>query len=123
MSVTEAHSPTNLFSLPGKTVIVTGATGSIGLTLAVALAEAGADIVSIQMPNDPGAKLLREKIECTGRKLHEFDSNLKDYKTISVAFEHIWAANIVPDILLNCAGITRHALVEDTPIAYLEDVS
>ncbi len=33
-----------LFSLDGKTVLITGASGGIGQTLAVALAEAGAAI-------------------------------------------------------------------------------
>lgn len=112
----------DIFSLGGKTVIVTGATGGIGLTLAVAFAEAGADIVSIQMANDPGSKSLAEKIEATGRKLLEFESNLKDYKSIPATFERIWAAGVVPDILLNSAGITRVASVEDTPFTYLDDV-
>jgi 2-deoxy-D-gluconate 3-dehydrogenase len=43
----------DLFDLTGKTAILTGATGGIGLATTTALAEAGADIVSIQMPTDP----------------------------------------------------------------------
>ena len=35
------------FSLAGKTVIMTGATGGIGAHVSFALAEAGADIVSV----------------------------------------------------------------------------
>lgn len=122
MAAAKDLSVTELFNLRGKTAIVTGATGGIGLVLTVALAESGADIVSIQIPDDPGAKALQEKVEGLGRRFHSFDSNLKDYKTIGRTFEKIWGAGIIPDILLNCAGITRHSTVEDTPIDYLEDV-
>ena len=122
MAAAKHLSITNLFSLRGKTAIVTGATGGIGLVLTVTLAECGADIVSIQIPDDPGAKTLQEKVEGLGREFHAFDSDLKDYKTIGGTFEKIWAAGITPDILLNCAGITRHSNIEDTPISYLEDV-
>lgn len=38
-----------LFDLTGKTAIVTGATKGIGQAIAVGLAEAGADIVSLQV--------------------------------------------------------------------------
>ncbi len=122
MSTAKDVSVAGLFDLRGKTVIVTGGTGGIGLVLTVALAEAGADIVSIQIPNDPGASHLRDTVEHLGRNFRYFDSNLKDYASLAQTFEGIWRSGCTPDILLNCAGITRHSKVEDTPIAYLDDV-
>ncbi len=38
-----------LFSLAGKTAVVTGGTRGIGQAMAIALAEAGADIILIQV--------------------------------------------------------------------------
>jgi 2-deoxy-D-gluconate 3-dehydrogenase len=39
----------NMFSLVGKTAVVTGGTRGIGAAMAIALAEAGADIILIQV--------------------------------------------------------------------------
>ena len=39
----------DLFSLKGRTALVTGATRGIGHSMTIALAEAGADIVLIQV--------------------------------------------------------------------------
>lgn len=42
----------SLFSLSGRTAVVTGGTRGIGQAMAIALAEAGADIVLIQVCGD-----------------------------------------------------------------------
>lgn len=39
----------HMFSLQGRTAVVTGASRGIGAAIAVALAEAGADIILIQV--------------------------------------------------------------------------
>lgn len=39
----------NLFSLAGRTAVITGGTRGIGATMAIALAEAGADIILVQV--------------------------------------------------------------------------
>ncbi|EXJ60787.1 hypothetical protein A1O7_04940 [Cladophialophora yegresii CBS 114405] len=102
-----------LFSLQGKTAVCTGATGGLGLSMSIALAEAGADIVSIQIANDPRADMLKEAVAACGQKLQVFETNVADSVALRRCFAEIWAAGVVPDILLNCAGINRRAKVED----------
>lgn len=111
-----------MFSLANKTVIITGGTGGIGQEMTVALAEAGADIVSLELPNDPLAAGLREAMKPTGRKLVAFECNIRDHASIEAAFSAIWKAGILPDILVNAAGVTRHMTIENTGIADLDAV-
>ncbi|KAJ6114114.1 gluconate 5-dehydrogenase [Penicillium capsulatum] len=100
--------PTNqLFSLEGKTVICTGATGGIGQSLCKSLAEAGADIISIQIPNDPNAGSLSKCLTELGRKLWTFECNLTEPSSVRSTFRNIWNAGISPSVLLNCAGVNR----------------
>jgi 2-deoxy-D-gluconate 3-dehydrogenase len=44
-----ATSVTDMFSLAGRSAVITGGTRGIGAEMAIALAEAGADIILIQV--------------------------------------------------------------------------
>jgi 2-deoxy-D-gluconate 3-dehydrogenase len=44
----------DMFSLEGHTALVTGGTRGIGQAVAIALAEAGADILLVQVTHTPG---------------------------------------------------------------------
>lgn len=48
-TLTMTDNVTSLFSLSGRTAVVTGGTRGIGQAMTIALAEAGADIVLIQV--------------------------------------------------------------------------
>lgn len=56
-----------LFSLEGQTALVTGGTRGIGQSMAVALAEAGADILLVQVRRTRDSLSLRE--DCVLLKL------------------------------------------------------
>lgn len=111
-----------LFNLHGKIAIVTGATGGIGSPVTVALAEAGASIVSIQVPKDINADALRIAVEATGQTFRHFECNLMDASSIKTCFTEIWDAGIVPDILFHAAGITHKSTVVETSVGTLDRV-
>ena len=103
----------SLFSLEGLTAIVTGGTGGLGQAMALALAEGGADIISIEMGSDPNSASLASAVRETGRKYSKFECNVGSSKDLRVTFDEIWKAGYQADILLNCAGIQRRSPAED----------
>ncbi|KAK4940022.1 hypothetical protein LTR10_019759 [Elasticomyces elasticus] len=112
----------DIYRLNGKTAIVTGATGGIGLTTTLAMAQSGANIVSIQIANDPQSSVLQEGVRKFGRTIQVFECNLLDQNSIIDTFQEIWAAGVVPDILYHAAGITHHAKIEETTLDALNRV-
>ncbi|KAI5242664.1 dihydrodipicolinate synthetase family protein [Aureobasidium subglaciale] len=95
----------SLFSLQGRTAIVTGATRGIGQSLAIALAEAGADIVLIQ--RDSSNVATKEQIEKLGRKAIIYEADLADNAQISGLIKRIVSDGHDLSILVNCGGIQR----------------
>jgi 2-deoxy-D-gluconate 3-dehydrogenase len=92
------------FRLAGRLAIVTGCDTGLGQGMACALAEAGADIVGVNMsePRDT-----RERVEQTGRRFLDLRANLSDIGCIDglVSKAREFGGRI--DILVNNAGIIR----------------
>ena len=112
-----------LFSLSSKTTIVTGGTGGLGLAMSIAMAEAGADIVSVQLPQDRHAEDLASAVDKLGRSLRVFECDVGDPVSLRRCFFQIWGSGVVPDILLNCAGIVGYGPAEDISDAEIDAVS
>lgn len=108
-----------MFSLNGKTVITTGATGGLGSAMTMALAKAGASIVSIELPNDPNSASLAQAIADVGSKFQAFHCDIGNIEALRRCFAEIWAAEIVPDILVNSAGVMRRNQCENATDAEL----
>jgi 2-deoxy-D-gluconate 3-dehydrogenase len=96
-----AHNP---FSLAGKVALVTGANTGLGQGIAIALAQAGADIVAVNRSN---AQETEREVVAMGRRFHSLHADLERSneagRLIAQALEltgHI-------DILVNNAGIIR----------------
>ncbi|MCJ1399187.1 hypothetical protein MMC11_002389 [Xylographa trunciseda] len=94
-----------LFSLDGQTALVTGGTRGIGQAMAMALAEAGADILLIQ--RDTTNTTTKTSIESLGRKATIFVADLASQPSVSSLIPQILGEIPRIDILLNCGGIQR----------------
>ena len=112
----------DLFSLEGRTALITGATRGIGQALALALAEAGSDIVLIQRP---GSKDTRTKIEIEklGRKATIFYADLGSADEMRGLVKKITDAGHDIDILVNCGGIQRRHPAHQFPDEDWNEVS
>jgi len=94
------------FRLDGKVALVTGAARGLGQGMALALAEAGADLAAVDiLPADETVQQAR----ALGRQAAAFAANLGDRAAIPGVVAAAKARFGHVDILVNCAGIIRRA--------------
>jgi 2-deoxy-D-gluconate 3-dehydrogenase len=95
----------NPFSLEGKVALVTGANTGLGQGVAIALAEAGADIAAAGIvPADETG----QKIKALGRKFIDINANLGSLEPIPRVIKEALSLGRL-DILVNNAGLIRRA--------------
>ncbi|KAL2834397.1 hypothetical protein BDW59DRAFT_168669 [Aspergillus cavernicola] len=104
---------TNLFSLNGKTAIVTGATQPLAAEMSLTMAEAGANIIALISPWDPDDADLKSSIHAVGREIRIWKADVGDTPSLRACFKEIWKAVVTPDILLNFSTINRRGPVEE----------
>ncbi len=99
-----APNTSNPFSLHGKVALVTGASTGLGQGIAIALAQAGADVVGVARSSTADAE---RGVTAAGRKFHALHSDLeRRNEPANVVAQALKAAGRV-DILVNNAGIIR----------------
>ncbi|KAK9350136.1 2-deoxy-d-gluconate 3-dehydrogenase [Lipomyces doorenjongii] len=103
-----------MFSLDGKTVLVTGGTRGIGAAAAIGLAEAGADIILIQRDTTRTETL--HAIKAVGSKSMIVKCDLSNAEEVKALVKHITLdLGEAIDILVNCGGIQRRHPAEYFP--------
>ena len=95
-------------NLEGQTALITGAGRGIGKTIALKLAECGADIVLADM-NPQVSEVLLE-VESLGRKCLTFETDVTDFDAIDAMVKKIIEELGSIHILVNNAGITQDNL-------------
>jgi 2-deoxy-D-gluconate 3-dehydrogenase len=101
----------NLFRLDGKVALVTGASAGLGAAIALALAEAGADVVCHGNSRTPEAT--SEAITQLGRQSLSIRGDLADRATPQVLIDATLKRFGKLDILVNNAGTIRRAPAVD----------
>jgi 2-deoxy-D-gluconate 3-dehydrogenase len=98
------------FSLTGKTALVTGASKGIGASIAIAMAQAGADVVLVGRSQD-SLSVTRTSIENLGRTTESLIADVESRDQIAAAFKSIEQLNV--EIVVNNAGsISRAPAIE-----------
>ena len=92
------------FQLNGQVAIVTGCNTGLGQGMALALAQAGADVVGINVTEPTET---RRQVEATGRRFLDLRANLSDISCIDGLIKEALTLNGRIDILVNNAGIIR----------------
>lgn len=102
----------NLFSLEGKTALVTGCKRGIGFAMAQALAQAGANVIGVSASLEKGSEIENEVIKA-GRKFKGYQCDFSDRKDLYAFIEKVKTENNIIDILVNNAGtIMRNPAAE-----------
>jgi 2-deoxy-D-gluconate 3-dehydrogenase len=94
------------FKLDGKIAIVTGASRGLGQSMAVGLAEAGADVALVHRSDSAETQ---ERIEALGRRCVTVRADLGDRDSVPTIVAETVARLGGIDILVNNAGIIRRA--------------
>ena len=96
----------SLFDLSGRVAVVTGANTGIGQGIALALAEAGADIAAVgRTPAEETAA----KVRALGRRCELVSADLGTIAPVQAVVDQVLEALGGLDILVNNAGIIRRA--------------
>ena len=105
----------NIFSLEGKTALVTGASRGLGQAIALGLAQAGADVICCSSQKG-GCDETAALIEQLGRKAYCLSGDLSQAETVhslvSQAYEKV--KNI--DVLVNNGGTIARYPAKDFPL-------
>ena len=109
-----------LFDLSGKTALVTGSRRGIGAGMAVALAEAGADIIGVSASMEADGGEVGAKIRAAGRRFTGHAVNFADRAALK-AFAATMEGQPI-DILVNNAGTIRRTPAADHPEEWWDEV-
>ena len=111
-----------LFSLAGKVALVSGTASGMGRQMAIGFAEAGADVMLVDV-NLPGAKQTAEEISsATGRRALAVECDVSDVDRIRETFQLLDKEFGRIDVLGNVAGEGKGGLPEDVPVEEVQQV-
>jgi len=104
-----------MFDLTGKTALVVGGHGGLGKAIALAMADAGADVV-VASRDIAALKAAAKEIETKGRKSLAVGVDVVDAKQVDRMVEGILKVFPRVDILVNAAGLAIRKPADSFPI-------
>ncbi|CAB3677203.1 acetoacetyl-CoA reductase [Achromobacter piechaudii] len=92
-----------------RTALVTGGAGGLGRAIAIALQEAGHDVIATYHTNESAARAWAEEEASQGRRFTLYPVDVGDYASCQTLMRKLDHDGRQIDILINNAGITRDA--------------
>ena len=109
------------FRVDGKLALVTGSSRGIGMAIALALAESGADIIGVSSKMEIGSDV-EKAITKAGKKFYPYQCDLSDRKSLYSFIEKVKSEHSKIDILINNAGHILRKPVAEHPDEYWDTI-
>jgi 2-dehydro-3-deoxy-D-gluconate 5-dehydrogenase len=97
------------FKLEGKVALVTGCKRGIGKAMAIALAEAGADIIGVSATLESEGSSVEKEVHALGRKFQGYACDFSQRESLYAFIAQVKADHPRIDILVNNAGTILRA--------------
>lgn len=110
------------FKLDGRTALVTGSRRGIGKSMAIALAEAGADIIGVSASLEPDGGAIGREVTKLGRKFTGYTCDFGDRKALYGFVTRVKADFPVIDILVSNAGTVLRKPAAEHPDEYWDRI-
>lgn len=112
----------NTFDLKGKIALVTGCKRGIGKAMALALAEAGADIIGVSANLALENSEVEQEVVALGRKFYAYQCDFGNREALHTFIEKVKADHAVINILVNNAGTIKRQPAAEHSDAYWDEV-
>lgn len=116
-----ALSALDLFSLAGRSAVVTGAASGIGHAIALGLSDAGAKVGCLDR-SEEGVSATFAAIAAQGRHAHAVAADVTDEHQLDAGLSELQRILGPITIAVNCAGVASAAPAEELPLAEWERV-
>lgn len=110
------------FRVDGKLALVTGSSRGIGLAIATALAESGADIIGVSSKLEASGSDLEKAVVKAGKKFYAYQCDLSNRDSIYSFLEKVKTDHPRIDILINNAGHILRKPVAEHPDEYWDTI-
>ncbi|PWZ00857.1 NAD(P)-binding protein [Testicularia cyperi] len=99
------------FSLEGKTAVITGGNGGLGLEMALAYVEAGAHVYAVDLPKEPSEefKIVADHCKIMGKHLKYVSATVTDHDDINACMDFVMKDSGTDslDVCVAAAGILQ----------------
>ncbi len=111
-----------MFDLTGKVALVTGCKKGIGKAMALALAEAGADIIGVSASLELSGSQVEKEVLALGRNFKAYQADFGKRDSLYSFIEQVKSDFPVIDILVNNAGSILRKPAAEHPDEYWDEI-